>query len=514
MKFSLTTLTSALYASSSILSFLDFVQAGDCSPEPLEFHDSIAMKVEKVGSVVTQSTDAFSYNMQLMDNFDGDVLYIVEQQFGKIYSYDTSTDMTKTVFDVDSSPIPSGLTLDWQHGAAQTFKVKSMTQGSSSDEVIVVFSSTTLPDGWTAPDATLPPPGAYGMWMCGGKVNGTVWVDDIYRIGELPYCFDGRPDSFMTYDVFYKYYVVDGELTNPQAFFASENQVSPGHMGGGIVTVPDGRILWSPGDCTIYGLDGHYAPQLDFEWCGKIHLIDPSKKGIYNTVAKGVRNSQQMQIFSKGDRNSNLRNPRKFLAFMDIGGVTAESINAKPLDKILDTSVIDNFGWGRSIIDGKAREGTFYVNPGNGGVLGGEPSCESNAPSPEAGYIQPWIQFGRTATDSYYAISSLSIPSKAINKVQLLWSEFNTGHIMGTEEFFKPTYKGYSGPSKAYKFKVYDTNMTLLEGSLNDLVKEELGEVGYYRGDARLFTYPDGQAGAFIERTGVFYKLTEINMQI
>jgi len=103
-----------------------------------------------------------------------------------------------------------------------------------------------------------------------------------------------------------------------------------------------------------------------------------------------------------------------------------ESINAKPLDKILDTSVIDNFGWGRSIIDGKAREGTFYVNPGNGGVLGGEPSCESNAPSPEAGYIQPWIQFGRTATDSYYAISSLSIPSKAINKVQLLWSEFNT----------------------------------------------------------------------------------------
>jgi len=80
---------------------------------------------------------------------------------------------------------------------------------------------------------------------------------------------------------------------------------------------------------------------------------------------------------------------------------------------------------------------------------------------------------------------------------------------MGAEDNFKP-WKNYDGPVKTYKYKLYDADMNLLEGALNDLVKEELGEVGYYRGDARLFTYPDGQAGAFIERTGVFYKLTEI----
>lgn len=103
-----------------------------------------------------------------------------------------------------------------------------------------------------------------------------------------------------------------------------------------------------------------------------------------------------------------------------------ESINAKPLKQILDDTKVDNFGWGRSIIDGKAREGTFYVNPGNGGILGTEPSCAGDAPIGEAGYNQPWIQFGRTETDFYYAISSLSIPYTAIDKIELLWTEFNT----------------------------------------------------------------------------------------
>ena len=67
-------------------------------------------------------------------------------------------------------------------------------------------------------------------------------------------------------------------------------------------------------------------------------------------------------------------------------------------------------------------------------------------------------------------------------------------------------------PSKGYKIRLYDSNMTEYENGFNDLVKEELGEVGYYRGDPRLFHYPDGTAGVFIERTGVFYRLTEIDM--
>lgn len=325
MKLSLAALISTLLVSSS--SFVNVVKADTCKTEPPVFSDTIAMKVEKVGSVPTQTNLDFAYNMAVMDNFDGDVMYFLDQQNAKIYSYDHTTGVVNTVFDKDSASttIPDGLSLDWiAPGASFDFKIKAMTQGPSSNEVIVVFGSSTLPNGWTTPDATLPPKGAYGMYMCGGAANGTVWVPDIYRIGSLPYCFEREgAEAITTYDVFYTYSVVDGALTNPEAFFVSENQISPGHMGGGIVTVDDGKILWSTGDCTIYGVDGHYAPQLDHEWCGKIHLIDPSAKGSYTTVAKGVRNSQQMTVFSKRDRNPNMVNARKYLAFMDIGGVTA-----------------------------------------------------------------------------------------------------------------------------------------------------------------------------------------------
>merc|ERR1711957_910120 len=62
------------------------------------------------------------------------------------------------------------------------------------------------------------------------------------------------------------------------------------------------------------------------------------------------------------------------------------------------------------------------------------------------------------------------------------------------------------------KINLYDADMTPLPMGLNDLVKKELGEVYYYRGDPRLFHYPDGTVGVFIERTGVFYKLTEIEI--
>jgi len=323
MKLSLAALTSTLLVSSTF--FVNVVKADTCQPEPPVFSETVAMMVEKVGSVPTQTNVAFAYNMAVMDNFDGDVIYFLDQQNAKIYSYDHTTGAVNTVFDKDSaSTIPDGLSLDWiSPGASFDFKVKAMTQGPSSNEVIVVFGSSTLPTGWTTPDGTLPPEGAYGMHMCGGAVNGTVWVPDIYRMESFPYCFKNAGKALLTYDVFYKYSVVDGALTNPEAFFVSESQVSPGHMGGGIVTVDDGKILWSTGDCTIFGIDGHYAPQLNREWCGKIHLIDPSAKGSYTTVAKGVRNSQQMRIFSKSDRNPKLTNAKKFLAFMDIGGVTA-----------------------------------------------------------------------------------------------------------------------------------------------------------------------------------------------
>ena len=260
--------------------------------------------------------------------------------------------------------------------------------------------------------------------------------------------------------------------------------------------MPDGNILYGPGDCTFFGINGHEPPQLDDEWCGKIHILYPDQPGVYKTVAKGVRNSQQMRLY-----NGNTR-----LAFMEIGGVTAEEVNSYDLADLENTNDgLANFGWGRNT-DGFAREGTFYVEDGIGGILGTQPPCLKNTPIPEDGFVQPWVQFCHTPDDAYYGISSLAIPSSG--SVEMLYTEFNTGILMGTDSAAQDPDE-YAGPATAYKYKLFAEDDTEIS-AFNELVQEELGEVGYYRGDPRLFHYPDGTVGVFIERTGVFYKLTEV----
>jgi len=478
-----------------------------CGPKALDYDERFGVKVKKVGSVPVISAAPWSYNMQPMDNFSGDSIYFLDQLFGKVYSYNQATKTTSTepIFDMNTSKLPDGVTLDWDLGSAgQTYKVKSMTKTPTTNKVVLVMTSSTLPVGWNKADAELPAKGAYSQWVCGP--DQPFWMRDIFRPGVLPACSDvgSGQTTFTGYDVFVTYTINDdGNLKNPRPFFVAENYVGPGHLGGGIATLNDGDILYSVGDCSHFGLDGTYPPQMNSEHCGKIMRIKNSEtKRKYTVVAKGVRNPQQMRIFRRGGQT--------LLGFMDIGGATAEEVNAYPLKKIKRAKQIQNFGWGRNQKDGKAREGTFYVGPGNGLKLGAdEPPCEESAPIGEAGFIQPWIQFGRTPTDFFYAISSFAVPTKGLDKFKLIWSEFNTGMLLGTKQ--DPKFDGnYKGPARSFKIRLYDTSGNELKNGFNDLVKEELGEVGYFRGDPRLFHYPDGSAGVFIERTGAFYKLTEI----
>lgn len=374
--------------------------------------------------------------------------------------------------------------------------------GKRTNEFYVVFHSATLPAGWNHPDAALPAPGAYPGYLC----NGTSFIRDYYRIGIVPHCFafnmGGLPGRTV-YVSFYKYKLIDGLLKEPKAFFVLEQQLSPGHLGGGSVTLDDGRLLWGVGDCLPFGTEGMYAPQDDKESCGKILLIDPTIKGKYKIAAKGVRNTQQMRIVKNGRK--------KILVFADIGGVSAEEVNAIPLNAIINTRKIDNFGWGRNTEDGKAREGTFYVGNGSGGVMG-HPPFEKIAPIPEPGFRQPWVQFGRTPTDFFFAIAGFAISDKkSFERLKLVWTEMNTGFVLATTEKYIVNKKMKNGPSTGYKIKLFNEEGEYLENGFNDLVAKELG-VEHSRGDPRLFHYPDGTAGVFIERTGVFYRLKEITL--
>ena len=103
------------------------------------------------------------------------------------------------------------------------------------------------------------------------------------------------------------------------------------------------------GDCLPFGFNGLSASQAMDNACGKMLLLDPAVPGSSAIVAKGVRNSQQMNIEGTD------------LVFMDIGGVVAEEVNVVPLADLLDTSVVENFGWG---MDGRTKDGTEYAREG------------------------------------------------------------------------------------------------------------------------------------------------------
>ena len=209
-------------------------------------------------------------------------------------------------------------------------------------------------------------------------------IADLYRIEE------SFPESvsFITppetgYQVLYEYELAGDSLIEPRAIAAFEAQ-SGGlatHTGGGMVTLPDGRILFATGDGLTLGADGRTAPQDPNEHVGKLLIVDP-KDGSFEVAAKGIRNVQHIELVQSDAGDSLL------VGFANLGGVTAEEINYIDLEDLLDTSVIENFGWGRNS-DGLAREGTFYIEPGIPLVLDTEPAVNGLASSPELGFIQP-----------------------------------------------------------------------------------------------------------------------------
>jgi hypothetical protein len=302
------------------------------------------------------------------------------------------------------------------------------------------------------------------------------------------------------YKVFYKFTVKqNGDLDSPVPFFALEQSQSSGHLGGGILSLDDGRILWAVGDGLPYGTNGLESAQSPNEHLGKIILIDPAT-GTSEIVASGIRNSQQMNLV--GD----------LVVFMDIGGVTAEEVNAIPLIDLLDTSVIENFGWGIHEGEDFGREGTFKVGPGIPLAWNNPPCLQELNKFEMKGFTSPWMQFGRGGGVPLFAISGSVVSDISFSKCKLFFSEFNTGLGMCA-------FSDYDSAevSPAYFVNLVDENFVTLPDGLNTFVgryftknNKFIAEGESLRGDARAFKYPDGRAGVFIERTGEFFELNEV----
>jgi len=147
----------------------------------------------------------------------------------------------------------------------------------------------------------------------------------------------------------------DGSFSNPLPLTAFESTTTPGgHVGGGLLVLPDGTLAFARGDSTGFRADGLNAPQDNSETVGKILLID-GMTGTTTVAASGVRNPQRLTF---------LDDTKTSIVFADIGASTAEEINVISVADLTDTTSVENFGWGRNA-DGNAREGTFYINDGN-----------------------------------------------------------------------------------------------------------------------------------------------------
>ena len=158
--------------------------------------------------------------------------------------------------------------------------------------------------------------------------------------------------------------------------------------------------------------------------------------------------------------------------------------------------------------------GTFAVGRGEG-LTWGTPPCLGDLTEAEmVGFIKPYIQFGRSTGVPLYGIASSVMSDVSFGRIKVATSEFNTASLIVTLEDYSA-----SAPSSTAFVKLYQEdstgNLVLLENGFNTFVIEDLSidlsaEGASARGDARLFKFPNGQAGVFIERTGQFFELEEI----
>ncbi|MCH9672298.1 MAG: PQQ-dependent sugar dehydrogenase [Gammaproteobacteria bacterium] len=346
--------------------------------------------------------------------------------------------------------------------------ILNVSAGKNDTHLYVMHTSNTEPVG-NVPIYRLPAP-LSGECFSVGNI-----CDDLFRISPTEY------------QVLTEYRLRGGELIEPRMIATFEAQSGPTHHGGGMLTLQDGRILYATGDALYFGNEGRAAAQDIDEITSKLLIIDP-QDGSFEVAAVGLRNVQRLMLDDDG----------KTLGLADIGGVTAEEINFASLVDIVDTSEVENFGWGRNS-DGLAREGTFYVGEGIAGVGFSEPPALGAAPIPEAGFIQPYAEYGRDDKEDPNGGRASSGPvtsGRSFAHIAALWSDLASGKayfsLDALDQQVTPVYLATLVNENGERF-----------GGFNSFA-------GLFRTDPRMFRFPNGTAGVILEATGDFYRLTEI----
>jgi hypothetical protein len=264
-------------------------------------------------------------------------------------------------------------------------------------------------------------------------------------------------------------------LTRPRPIVSFQARWD-GHIGGGLLVLDDGSVLFAAGDNGDSYEDGLTNGQDPAHHLAKITRIDPAS-GATTVVALGVRNAQRLVLDAFDD------GPR--VSFVDPGGWVSEEINSIRVADLLTHAPL-NFGWGRSAADGRSREGTFFIDRiGN---------SNGRIPADDPGFVPPVAEFGREGA-AKVAVSGPVSSRASFTRITFLFGDLVSGAVYAV-----------TGPPAAARQPVY--RVALVDAGGEPVTLKELSRAD--RGDPRFFTFPDGTAGVLLEHTGAFYRLTEL----
>jgi hypothetical protein len=282
-----------------------------------------------------------------------------------------------------------------------------------------------------------------------------------------------RVDSDAWY-VLYEFTVEAGTLKDARPIVAMAVRTE-GHTGGGLVMVDDRTLLFSPGDNGDSYEDGRMAAQSLSDHVSKILRIDVVSADVA-PVAVGVRNCQRLVIYSLGAQAR--------LAFVDPGGWVSDELNSVLVRELVGAATPLNFGWGRAAVDGRSREGSFFIDQVGNSV--------ARTPVDETGFVKPVAEVGRGREPFLGLAGPVSSPS--FPSITALVADLVSGDVFATT---RPL-----GERNQPVYRVAVKDATGTATTFRELSGDK-------RGDARFFNFPDGGAGVLIERTGRFYRVTE-----